>query len=257
VASNFVAQELSKIADYSQIMSDTLEFNLPDSSFIFSDYHTSENYSIITSISLDELEWWKTVYKADQTTSWVLKDDDNNKDSDDTYSQYQVGENGLIYFEDWNRNHHLVVPATLQVEITSEIHNTITEAAHGGYAKTYNCIAAIYYWPIMSWDIKKYIGTCNICQKAKLRHHVPVRMLQTIPIPSQPFEVVSMDFIPELPVSNGYNNILVIVDKLTKYALFIPTTTTITKKGTAKLFFHHVIAQYGIPWQVISDWDTQ
>jgi hypothetical protein len=56
VASNFVAQELSKIADYSQIMSDTLEFNLPDSSFIFSDYHTSENYSIITSISLDELE---------------------------------------------------------------------------------------------------------------------------------------------------------------------------------------------------------
>jgi hypothetical protein len=71
--------------------------------------------------------------------------------------------------------------------------------------------AAIYYWPIMSWDIKKYIGTCNICQKAELRHHVPVRMLQTIPIPSQPFKVVSMDFVPELPVSNGYNNILVIV----------------------------------------------
>ena len=78
-------------------------------------------------------------------------------------------------------------------------------------------------------------------------------MLQPIPIPSQPFKVVSMNFIPELPESDGYDNILVIVDKLTKYAIFIPTTTTITEKGTAELFFRHVIAQYGIPRQVISD----
>jgi hypothetical protein len=95
---------------------------------------------------LDELEWWKTVYKADQSTSWVLKDDDNNEDSDDTYSQYQVRENGLIYFEDWDGNHHLVVPATLQVEITSKIHNTITEAAHGGYTKTYCCNLLLAYY---------------------------------------------------------------------------------------------------------------
>jgi len=66
-----------------------------------------------------------------------------------------------------------------------------------------------------------------------------------------------MDFIPELPESDGYDNILVIVDKLTKYAIFIPTTTTITEKGTAELFFRHVIAQYGIPRQVISDRDTR
>ena len=44
-----------------------------------------------------------------------------------------------------------------------EVHNTITEAVHGGYAKTYNRIATIYYWPRMSRDIKKYTGTCNIC----------------------------------------------------------------------------------------------
>jgi len=40
-----------------------------------------------------------------------------------------------------------------------------------------------------------------------------------------------MDFIPELPLSNGFDNILVIMDKLTKYAIFIPTTTTITEVG--------------------------
>ena len=62
-------------------------------------------------------------------------------------------------------------------------------------------------------------------------------MLQPIPIPSQPFEVVTMDFIPELPECEGYDNVLVIMDKLTKYAIFIPTTTAITERETAKLFF--------------------
>ena len=119
----------------------------------------------------------------------------------------------------------------------SDIHNNITEAAHGGYAKSYNRITSVYYWPRMSRDIKRYVGTCNICQKTKPRRHAPVGMLQPIPIPSQPFEVVTMDFIPELPECKGFDNVLVIVDKLTKYAIFIPTTTTITEKATAELFF--------------------
>jgi hypothetical protein len=61
--------------------------------------------------------------------------------------------------------------------------------------------------------------------------------LQPIPIPSQPFEVVSVDFIPELPLSDGFDNILVIVDKLTKYRIFIPTTRNIMEVETAALFF--------------------
>ena len=117
-----------------------------------------------------------------------------------------------------------------------DVHNNITEAAHGGYAKSYNRIASVYYWPQMSRDIKRYVGTCNICQKTKPRRHAPVGMLQPIPIPSQPFEVVTMNFIPELPECEGLDNVLVIVDKLTKYAIFIPTTTTITEKTTAELF---------------------
>lgn len=66
-----------------------------------------------------------------------------------------------------------------------------------------------------------------------------------------------MDFIPELPLSNGYDNVLVIVDKFTKYSIFIPCTTSITEDKTAKLFFKHVIAHFGIPRQVITDRDTR
>ena len=138
----------------------------------------------------------------------------------------------------------------------SKVHNNITEAVHGGYTKSYNRITSVYYWPRMSRDIKKHVGICDICQKTKLRRHAPVRMLQPIPIPSQPFKVVTMDSIPELPECEGYDNILVIVDKLTKYAIFIPTTTAVTERETAELFFQHVISQYGIPKQIISDRDT-
>jgi hypothetical protein len=98
----------------------------------------------------------------------------------------------------------------------SEVHNVLTESAHGGHAKTYNHIASTCYWPRMFRDIKRYVSTCDICQKTKPRRHTLVGLLQPIPIPSQPFEVVSMDFIAELPSSSGFDNILVIVDELTK-----------------------------------------
>lgn len=66
-----------------------------------------------------------------------------------------------------------------------------------------------------------------------------------------------MDFIPELPVSEGYDNVLVVVDKLTKYGLFIPCQTSINEKETAQLIFKHVICEYGIPRQIISDRDIR
>jgi hypothetical protein len=66
-----------------------------------------------------------------------------------------------------------------------------------------------------------------------------------------------MDFIPKLPNSEGYDNILVIVDKLTKYGIFIPCKTTITEDETAALFFHHVVAHYGLPTQIITDRDVR
>ena len=56
VASNFVNQELNSLVNYSKRVADTLEFQLPDQSSITSDYHTSETYSTIISISTEEVE---------------------------------------------------------------------------------------------------------------------------------------------------------------------------------------------------------
>ena len=64
-----------------------------------------------------------------------------------------------------------------------------------------------------------------------------------------------MDFISDLPKSEGYNKILIDVDKLTKYLVIVPTTGNLTELGAAKLFHDHVITKFGMPKKVISDRD--
>ena len=62
-----------------------------------------------------------------------------------------------------------------------------------------------------------------------------------------------MDFIEQLPPSEGYTDILVIVDRLTKQAIFVPTTRTIDATGLARLFIEHVVAKHSTPSHVTSD----
>jgi len=55
-----------------------------------------------------------------------------------------------------------------------------------------------------------------------------------------------MDFITELTLSNGFDWILVIVDKLTKFVTLVPTTTGVNEEQTAELFFTHIVSKYCI-----------
>ena len=96
-----------------------------------------------------ELESWKKGYITDQFFSKVLNAFRINDDKDRNYPQYQVID-GLIYFKDWNGNLRLCVPDSLCIEVMNEVHNILTQSAHGGHTKTYNHIAFTYYWPKMS-----------------------------------------------------------------------------------------------------------
>ena len=84
--------------------------------------------------------------------------------------------------------------------------------------------------------------------------HAP---LQPNAIPEQPWEHITIDFITGLPTSQGYNAIMVVVDRFTKYGIAIPTTGEISSMGATKLFRDHMWKQFGIPWKVISDHGPQ
>ena len=62
-----------------------------------------------------------------------------------------------------------------------------------------------------------------------------------------------MDLIEFLPTSNGYNSILVVVDRLTKMGIFIPTTTNLTAEELAQLYVTHVFSKHGLPNNIVSD----
>lgn len=80
-------------------------------------------------------------------------------------------------------------------------------------------------------------------------------MLQPLPVPEQAWQVVSLDFIEGLPVSDRYNSILVVVDKLTKYAHFIPLHHPYTATQIAKFYLDNVYKLHGLPQAIISDRD--
>ena len=88
---------------------------------------------------------------------------------------------------------------------------------------------------------------------SKSQHHHPYGLLKQLPIPEQPWNSISMDFIEQLPKSSGYTTILVVVDCLTKQAIFIPTYDTITLADLTKLFVLHVFSKHSVPSYVTSD----
>jgi hypothetical protein len=211
-------------------------------------YATSSSCSVRIGISNEELESWRYTFDSDPhfwTVLVEIKDEESMM-----VSQYQLRENGLMYFDDWDKNFQLSILKLRRIVILGGIHQSLTEFALGKYARTYDQTTATYRWPCKSLGIKNCISTHNISGKSDSRRHVLFRLPQSVPISSQPFEAVIVEFTPELPVSKGYENILVVMDKLATYTNFIPTSTSIAQ-GRA------VIAKFGIPRQVIVDRDIR
>ena len=114
----------------------------------------------------------------------------------------------------------------LKLVIFHEMHN-VPYAGNPGYQKTMAEVKSHYFWLGMKKHIAEYIARCMECQKVKAEHRHPAGLLQPLPIPKWKWDVVTMDFITGLPrTSKQHDSIMVVVDKLTKAAHFIPLKTT-------------------------------
>jgi hypothetical protein len=84
------------------------------------------------------------------------------------------------------------------------------------------------------------------------RHH-PYGLLQPLPAPSKPWQSISMDFITDLLASQGFDAILIVVDRFTKMTHFLPCVKSITSQQTTDIIMREVFRHHPLPNNIISD----
>jgi transposase InsO family protein len=168
-------------------------------------------------------------------------------------------ENGLLYYQmDEYSAWRLCIPkGKLRDEIIHDNHDAPI-AGHPGIDKTYSNIARAYYWEGMGRDIKRHVQYCDACQRTKKSHLPDAGELRPLPIPHRPWSSVAMDLVGPFPMSANNNEmVLVVIDRLTKMAHFIPTVRQYTSKLLAELFLNYVFRYHGLPDTIVSDRDPK
>ena len=163
----------------------------------------------------------------------------------------------LLYFEDTDSHLRLCIPNSERSAIVKIVHNEAHEGVHAGWGHTLASVQERFYWPRMSSDIKEYVSSCDPYQRIKHNQGAATGFLQPLENPVRPFEDISLDLITGLPKVNSEDTVLVVVDKLMKYALFIVTMTEVTTLQTAELLLKHVVKYFGLPPRIIGDRDPR
>ena len=102
-------------------------------------------------------------------------------------------------------------------------------------------------------QITKFVPECVVCQRCKYQTTSLAGLLQPLPIPKAIWEDISLDFISRLPKVGGVDTVLVLVDRLTKYAHFLLIKHPYTAKIVADLFVKEVVRLHGVPTSIVSD----
>ncbi|MBW0511473.1 hypothetical protein O181_051188 [Austropuccinia psidii MF-1] len=151
-------------------------------------------------------------------------------------------------------NYWVMVPndPTVQISILQKRHDS-PPAGHPGKEKTLKLVKWDFHWSGMTQFIKDYVSSCQQCSRNKNIHHKEFGLLKPLSIPNGPWICLSLDFITELPLSNSFDSILVIVDVFSKMVVFIPTMSSITSLDLAHFFIKNYLSKHGLPSSIVSD----
>ncbi|KAL0164855.1 hypothetical protein M9458_040608, partial [Cirrhinus mrigala] len=144
------------------------------------------------------------------------------------------------------------VPLSLRSRVLSEVHS-VPSSGHPGIEATLHLLSNRYWWPTMRLDTINFIKACTACNTAKVPRRLPAGLLQPLPVPQRPWSHIAIDFVTDLPPSNGYTTILSVVDRFSKACRFIPLPKLPSALETAEVLCNWVFRLYGLPEDIVSD----
>jgi hypothetical protein len=167
-------------------------------------------------------------------------------------SECSVDEQGHLWFRGrrWVPDY-----GTMRTQIIQTFHDSAV-GGHPGRELTYAGLAREYYWPCMSNDVRRFCSNCDSCGANKAWRQRRQGLLKPLPIPERIWSEVSIDFITDLPESNGAKNIVLVTDRLGKGYVGAPLAK-IDAESLAEWFLSHYYPHHHLPTAIVSDRGTQ
>jgi transposase InsO family protein len=193
---------------------------------------------------LDQLRlWYPTAPEAKALLSQLLLDSSS-------HPPYRL-KDGVIFYKDriW-----LGSNSDLRQKVMSALHNSPV-GGHSGAPATFSKLRPLFYWPGMRKDVLTHVQSCTVCAQAKPDRVGYPGLLQPLQVPRQSWEVISLDFVEGLPLSNSFSVILVVVDKFSKFAHFIALKHPYSAASVAQVFLDNIYKLHGLPVAIIPDRD--
>ncbi len=165
------------------------------------------------------------------------------------WNRLELKERVLYRRRQWNdqTTYQLVLPVKFRAMVLESLHD---QMGHMGVDRTLDLARSRFYWPKMSADIEKKVKTCERCVKRKAlpEKSAPLVNIQV----TRPLELLCIDFLSIEPDLSNIQNVLVMMDHYTKYAVALPTSNQ-KAKTVAKCLWEGFIVHYGFPERILSD----
>jgi hypothetical protein len=208
----------------------------------------SRRYSLLNAMQVQVLGFdvVKELYKGDPDFGYAWKECSNGP-----YNHFLL-QDGFLF-----ENNHLCIPqCSLREAIIKEAHGGGL-AGHFGRDKTLTLVQENFTWPKMVRDVLRHVKQCQICHLAK-SHKQNTGLYIPLPVPNAPWEDISLDFVVGLPrTQRNKDSIMVVVDRFSKMAHFVPCNKTLDASHVADLYFREIVRLHGIPKTITSDRDSK
>lgn len=170
--------------------------------------------------------------------------------------EYQITENGILQYRErtWLPN---LEPLT--TTIIQKIHDLFL-SGHSGRDTTIALVTRRFFWPGCNQDVRRFVKNCDTYGRSTIWRDKKRGLLKPLPVPSQIWQEISMDFITGLPHSGPEKCtvLLVIIDRLSKGVILIPVAPNrFDTEGLAKIFIKFYLPHHWIPRAIVSDRGSQ